>query len=164
MDARVLILGTLPGAVSLARGEYYAQPRNAFWSIMGELVGATPTLPYADRLQRLLDRRVALWDVCAVAMRRGSADTAIRSAQPNDFAEFFRSHSSIELICFNGATASGLFQRLVLPTMKAPASGVRQVVLPSTSPAHAAMSIQKKLETWRDALRDAHADPRPRGR
>jgi double-stranded uracil-DNA glycosylase len=154
-DARVLILGTLPGAVSLARGEYYAQPRNAFWRIMGELVGAAPTLSYPDRLQRLLDRRVALWDVCAVATRRGSADIAIRSPKPNDFAGFLGSHSSIELICFNGAKAAELFRRLVLPTLAKPAHEIRRSVLPSTSPAHAAMSFEKKLAEWRGALAEA---------
>jgi hypoxanthine-DNA glycosylase len=158
-DARVLILGTLPGAASLACGQYYAQPRNAFWKIMGELVGAAPTLPYAERLQRLVARRVALWDVCAIARRRGSADAAIRSStvRPNDFSGFLRSHASVELICFNGAKAGELFRRLVSPTLESPASAIRQAVLPSTSPAHAAMSFGKKLAEWRAALQDREA-------
>src|SRR5687768_16280967 len=89
-DARLLILGTLPGAVSLACGQYYAQPRNAFWRIMGELVGASIELPYAKRVECLVAERLALWDVCAVAQRRGSLDAAIQSMQPNDFATFFK--------------------------------------------------------------------------
>lgn len=153
-DARVLILGTLPGAASLACGQYYAQPRNAFWKIMGELVGGMPTLPYTERLQRLVDRRIALWDVCAVAGRRGSADAAIRSStvRPNDFAGFLRLHEAVEPICFNGVKAGGLYRRLVLPRLEAPASDICQVVLPSTSPAHAAMSFENKLTEWRGAL------------
>ena len=158
-DACVLILGTLPGAVSLASGEYYAQPRNAFWRIMDELVGASLELPYAQRKQRLVDRRIALWDVCAAAERDGSADVAIQwdTVQPNDFVSFFRTHSAIELICFNGATARDLFRRHVLPTLNAPTSAIPQVVLPSTSPAHAAMSFEAKLAAWRAAL--AHLEP-----
>jgi hypoxanthine-DNA glycosylase len=153
-DARVLILGTLPGAVSLARGEYYAQPRNAFWRIMGEMIGASPGLPYAERVQCLVARRIALWDVCAIAQRRGSADAAIRSntIQPNDFATFFRTHPDIDVICFNGAKAAALFRRHALPTLESPASAIRQVVLPSTSPANVAMSLEKKLAAWRAGL------------
>lgn len=92
--ATVLILGTLPGRTSLARGEYYAQPRNAFWPIMGDLFGAGPDLPYAERTSRLIERRIAVWDVCASAKRAGSLDSkiAIGSILPNDFNGFFASH------------------------------------------------------------------------
>jgi hypoxanthine-DNA glycosylase len=153
-DARVLILGTLPGAVSLACGQYYAQPRNAFWPIMGELVGASLELPYAERVERLVASRIAVWDVCAVADRLRSADAAIQpdTIQPNDFAAFFRDHPHIELICFNGAKAGELFRRHV--ALKPPASAIRQVVLPSTSPAHA-MSFKSKLAAWRAGLQIA---------
>jgi TDG/mug DNA glycosylase family protein len=153
-DARVLILGTLPGAVSLATGEYYAQPRNVFWRIMGELVGAAPGLLYAERVQRLISRRVALWDVCANATRPGSADAAIRSStiQPNDIAEFLRLHSEVEIICFNGSKAGELFRRHVSPTLPSSALAIRQGVLPSTSPANAAMSFENKLMKWKAAL------------
>jgi double-stranded uracil-DNA glycosylase len=155
VDARVLILGTLPGAVSLACGQYYAQPRNVFWRIMGELVGAAPALPYAERLQRLVAQRVALWDVCAIAGRQGSADAAIRSTtvRPNDFAGFLLSHAAVDLICFNGAKAGELFRRHVSLTLGSPASTIRQAILPSTSPAHAAMSFENKLAEWRVAFR-----------
>ena len=153
-DARVLILGTLPSAASLALGQYYAQPRNAFWKIMGELVGAAPALPYAERLQRLVARRIALWDVCALGRRSGSLDTAIRSStvRPNDFAGFLRSHPSVELICFNGAKAAELFRRDTSRKPVSPATAIRRVVLPSTSPAHAALSFERKLGEWRAAL------------
>lgn len=149
----MLILGTLPGAVSLACGQYYAQPRNVFWKIMGELVGAAPALPYTERLQQVIGRRIALWDVCAIASRPGSADAAIRSStvRPNDFAGFLRSHPSVELICFNGVKAGALFRRHVSPTLESPGA-IRLAVLPSTSPAHAAVSFEKKLAKWRAAL------------
>ncbi len=110
-DARVLILGTLPGAESLRRQQYYAKKENSFWRIMGELIGAAPELPYEDRLDLLRARGVALWDVCASAERVGSLDSSIRSPVANDFPSFFRAHQRIELICFNGQPAEKLFRR-----------------------------------------------------
>src|SRR5476651_663250 len=101
--ARVLILGSLPGAESLRRREYYAQPHNAFWRIMGELFGFAHELPYAMRIGALLAHDVAVWDVCAAARRSGSLDSAIdlNSIQTNDFASFYARHTRIALIGFN---------------------------------------------------------------
>jgi TDG/mug DNA glycosylase family protein len=151
-DARVLILGSLPGQVSLARVQYYAQPRNAFWPIMGRLFGAAPELPYEERLARLMENGVALWDVCAQGVRPGSLDHKIDAAsvEPNDIAGFLAAHSRIGLICLNGAKAAELFRRKVAPTLAAAAP--RKLILPSTSPAHAAMNFERKLEHWRAAL------------
>ncbi|MBS0395831.1 MAG: DNA-deoxyinosine glycosylase, partial [Proteobacteria bacterium] len=118
-DARVLVLGSLPGQESLRRRQYYAQPRNAFWPIMGELVGAAPALPYPRRARRLAASGIALWDVCAAAFRPGSLDAAIEpgSVVANDFAAFFRRHPRIRLVCFNGRTAATLYRRRVLPDL-----------------------------------------------
>jgi hypoxanthine-DNA glycosylase len=151
-DARVLILGSLPGAMSLARREYYALPRNAFWPIMGRLVGAAPELPYAERLRRLTAHRIALWDVCASAFRPGSLDAAILpgSVVANDFPAFFAAHPGLALICFNGAKAADLFARLAAAP---PAIG--RARLPSTSPAHAGLPFADKLARWRHALAGA---------
>ena len=146
-DAVVLILGSLPGAESLARGEYYANRANRFWWIMGELVGAYPDLPYAARLERLRDSRIALWDVCASAERAGSLDANIVAAEPNDFATFLEGHPDVRLIGFNGGYATTLFTRSV----KVPAF-IRTERLPSTSPAHAGMRPDAKLARWRAAL------------
>jgi TDG/mug DNA glycosylase family protein len=153
-DARVLILGSLPGAASLACGEYYAQAGNAFWRIMAELVGAAPTLPYNERLQRMVAARIALWDVCARATRTGSLDAAIQVASvvPNDIPGFLRSHPNVRLICFNGAKAADLFRRLVVHRLGIEARKIAQLTLPSTSPAHAAMPFDEKLRAWRMAV------------
>jgi hypoxanthine-DNA glycosylase len=153
-DVRVLILGSLPGAASLAAGQYYAHPRNAFWAIMDELVGAAVTLPYKERIDRLVEQRIALWDVCASARRSGSLDTAIQPASvlPNDIAGFLSSHKDVRLICFNGVKAGELFRRLVLPVLKPSGSRIRRLTVPSTSPAYAAMSLKKKIEAWREAF------------
>ncbi|MFL2545866.1 MAG: DNA-deoxyinosine glycosylase [Candidatus Rariloculaceae bacterium] len=149
-NAAVLILGSLPGKRSLQEQQYYAQPRNAFWRIMGELFRAGPALPYAERVQRLVDSSIALWDVVASAERPGSLDASIiaSSVVVNDFAAFFGRHPKIELVCFNGAKAAELYERRVLPTLDDAAKRTRHERLPSTSPAHAAMRFEEKLACW----------------
>lgn len=148
--ARVLILGSLPGQVSLQRQQYYAHPHNSFWKIMGQLFDAGPELAYAERAQRLMQNGIALWDVCAAAQRPGSLDAAIvhTSVVPNDFAAFIESHPNIALIGFNGGKAADLYRRLVQPGLPATPSAIRTETLPSTSPAHAAMSFEDKLARW----------------
>jgi hypoxanthine-DNA glycosylase len=158
-DARVLILGTLPGKVSLERGEYYVQPRNAFWRIMGEIDGASPDLPYKDRLRLLKENGIALWDVCAAGRRPGSLDSAIRlsTVETNDFRGFLRAHTGIGLICFNGKKAKEIYDRKVLQKPPTLFERIRYEVLPSTSPAHAAMTYEQKLSYWRLVLGEGNA-------
>jgi hypoxanthine-DNA glycosylase len=148
--ATVLVLGSLPGQRSLQLRQYYAQPRNAFWGIMGRLFNAGPDLPYAERTRRLIASRVALWDVCAAAHRPGSLDSSISrtSVVTNAFAEFLLEHRRIRLICFNGSTAAALYSRIVLPDLPEALRGIAVAALPSTSPAHASMSFDEKLSRW----------------
>lgn len=150
-SARVLVLGTLPGEESLRRGEYYANPRNVFWRIVESLFSIPADEPYAERVRRLNEAGVALWDVCAAASRPGSLDLSIRRGTevPNDFAAFLATHPHIKLICFNGAKAAALFREHVKLSV-----AVESVDLPSTSPAHAAMSFEEKLKRW-DVIRKA---------
>lgn len=154
--ARILILGSLPGQVSLQRRQYYAQPQNAFWKIMGRLCDAGPELPYAERARRLVRNGIALWDVCAAAQRPGSLDAAIvhASVVPNDFAAFLAAHPNIGLIGFNGGKAAEFYRRLVLPGLPAALAAIRCATLPSTSPAHAAMSFEEKLTRWAAVLQN----------
>lgn len=158
-DARALILGSLPGVASLDAAEYYAHPRNGFWSIMGELVGASPSLPYDARLQRLIDARIALWDVFARAERPGSLDSAIvdATAQVNDFAGFFAMHPQVRTVLLNGGKAHAAFRRFVLPSL---AVAPTLVLLPSTSPANASQRPDMKTAAWREALQAAGIDVR----
>lgn len=155
--ARLLILGSLPGQASLAAGQYYAQPRNAFWPILGELLGAAPELAYPDRAAVLRRAGVALWDVCAAAERPGSLDASIRrdSVVVNDFAAFLHAHPRIALLAFNGATAADLYRRCVLPSLPAGAAALPTLRLPSTSPAHAGVPYAAKRAAWATALRTA---------
>lgn len=147
-SARVLILGSMPGQASLQAGQYYAHQRNAFWRIMGDLLGAGPALPYAQRLEKLTAAGIALWDVIAACERAGSLDADIvgSSVAANDFAAFFAVHRNIVQVFFNGAAAETAFRRRVLPGLSA--SRLRLTRLPSTSPAHAARSYADKLAAW----------------
>lgn len=151
----MLILGSMPGVASLEAGEYYAHPRNAFWSIMGELVGAGPELDYATRCERLRVAGVAVWDVLRECRRRGSLDTSIEgdSERPNDFAELLRSLPRLERIAFNGQKAESAWRRHVKPALNETLTQrLTFVRLPSTSPAHAGQTLAEKLAVWRSAL------------
>jgi hypoxanthine-DNA glycosylase len=150
-DARLLILGSLPGRASLAAQQYYAQPQNAFWRIMGALFGGGPEVPYAERADRLRASGIALWDVCREAVRPGSLDTAIDLATvvPNDFERFFSGHPRIAHVCVNGGAAHRLYVRRVQPLLPEPLSSLPLHLLPSTSPAHASLRFAQKLQRWR---------------
>ena len=152
-DARVLVLGSMPGIASLAAGRYYAHPRNAFWPIIATLCGAPEVPPPDDRPALLHAHRIALWDVLRRCRRAGSLDAAIEpdSIEPNDFAGFFARHPALRLVLFNGAAAESLFRRHVLVQTPV-AEGVSLVRLPSTSPANASWSYARKLDAWRAAL------------
>jgi len=147
--AIVLILGSMPGRASLAAGEYYAHPRNHFWPIMSELVGAHPELPYEGRLCMLKSSGIALWDVLESCIRNSSLDSHIEEASvsPNDFDYFFLRHPNIVCLFFNGVKAEQCFRRHVQPSLKFRPLQYRR--LPSTSPANAGTSYEKKLEAWR---------------
>jgi hypoxanthine-DNA glycosylase len=165
-DARVLILGSLPGKVSLERSEYYALPHNSFWRIMGEIVGAARDLPYQDRLRLLKENHIAVWDVCAVGFRAGSLDSAIQlsTVKANDISGFLRAHPKVGLICFNGQKAKEIYDRKVMQKPPALFERIDYVVLPSTSPAHAGMPYEQKLARWRLVLDEARGiAPSPPG-
>lgn len=145
----MLVLGSLPGERSIAEQQYYAHPQNAFWRIMDELIGASGDYP--ERCATLVDHHIALWDVLAASVRPGSmdADIELGSAQVNDFEGFFSAHPDVCRVCFNGRKAAQMFARFAGSL----AGGRELIVLPSTSPAFAAMCFDDKLAHWRAALR-----------
>ncbi len=154
--AETLILGSMPGQASLAAGQYYAHPHNAFWRIMAALLSFDVAAPYAERTRALCAARIAVWDVLQSCTRSGSLDAMIAkdSQVANDFAAFLRAHPHIRRVFFNGGTAESCFKRQVLPHLP---PEIRQVLtclrLPSTSPAHAALSLAQKLDAWRCVTR-----------
>ena len=146
VDARVLILGSFPSAASLAAGQYYGNPKNQFWRILG-VVLAQPLseLDYAERIATVRAAGIAIWDVFAACEREGSLDAAIRNARVNELAILQKSAPALRRVCFNGRTAAR-----VQATVAALGYEIR--ILPSTSPAHAGMGFEEKLRRWREAL------------
>lgn len=153
-SAQILILGSMPGMISLAAKQYYAHPRNAFWKIMSAILEFPETSAYEKRISALQDAGIALWDVLRSCVRNGSLDANIEpeSVKANDIPKFLRKHPHIEIVAFNGATAEKCYERLVLPKLKN--CHAHYIRLPSTSPAHAALSFDDKVAAWRAILRD----------
>lgn len=149
--ARVLILGSMPGGASLAATQYYAHPQNLFWRIVCDLLGASPGLAYTGRMRLLKANGIALWDVLQSCVRQGSLDSSIEEASivVNDFAAFYRRHPRIERVFFNGAKAEAAYRRYVARSVEAIGRPRVYARLPSTSPAHAALSFEKKRAAWR---------------
>lgn len=144
-DARVLIVGSMPSVKSLADAQYYAHPRNAFWPILFDIFGETPSQVYERKQALIREHRLALWDAAAVCEREGSLDSAMRDIVFSDFESLFAQCPGIEAVLCNGGTAHSLF-------LKSGAAGGRRVMrLPSTSPAYT-MPYAKKLAAWREAL------------
>ena len=141
---RVLILGSLPGDMSLAADRYYANPRNRFWQLAGEVIDRSnlPDLDYEERLAALLSSGIGLWDAVASAERPGSLDSAIRNVQPAALLDLARSMPQLQAVAFNGK-ASAKISRPQLAD-----AGYVLIDLPSSSPAHAAKSYEQKQQAW----------------
>ena len=142
-DARLLILGSLPGEASLAARRYYAHPQNQFWRLLGRALGEDlASLAYEERLARLAVRGVALWDVVGEARRQGSLDGAIRQVTANPLIDYIATHPRLKAIAFNGKTAARL-GRLAIG-----GSGQIQLIdLPSSSPAYT-LAFEEKARFW----------------
>ncbi len=144
LDARVLVVGSMPGVASLNARQYYAHPRNAFWPIIFGLWGLEPPDDYDARLRFLTGRGIALWDVAHTCQREGSLDAAMRAVEPNDFAMLFAAAPGIAHVFCNGTAAHVLYRRLVQPSYP----HITVTRLPSTSPA-LTIPIPQKLAAWR---------------
>jgi hypoxanthine-DNA glycosylase len=143
-DARLFLLGSLPGDASLAARQYYAHLSNQFWRLLGQAIGEElQSLDYDSRLARLADRRVGLWDVIASASRRGSLDQAIREAQHNRIEHLLHDFHDLRAIAFNGATAGSVGRRLI----GQPPPHVVLIDLPSSSAANT-MGFAEKARAW----------------
>ncbi len=145
-QTRLVVLGSFPGAASLAAAQYYAHPRNQFWPLLAALLDEDlPALGYARRLQRLCARGLGLWDVIAECERAGSLDSAIRGARYNDLASLRQRAPQLVAVAHNGGTSARL-----MPVTRA--LGLAVYRLPSSSPAHASWSFERKLAAWRQVF------------
>ena len=148
-EARLLVLGSFPGAASLQARQYYGHPRNHFWPLLSAIWGVDLlALPYRQRLAELRQRGLGLWDVYASCRRNGSLDQAIEDAEFNDLASLRRRAPQLRLVAHNGGESARAMRRvgaLGLPVQR----------LPSSSPANASWSFERKLDAWRAAFRAA---------
>ena len=147
--SRLVILGSFPGVASLQAQQYYGHPRNQFWPLLAAIWGLDlVALPYAQRLTELRQRGLGLWDVYAGCRREGSLDVAIKDAEFNDLASLKRRAPALQLVAHNGgesARAMKQVQALGLPVQR----------LPSSSPANASWSFERKLAVWRNTFQHA---------
>lgn len=150
-QSRFMIIGSMPGKASLEAQEYYAYKHNAFWPIIFDVFapGRAPA-DYADKLQTLLQHGGALWDTLAACRRSGSLDVHIRDGKPNNFIRLFKQYPAVKTLLFNGLAAHQLFVRHFGQIL-----GKTYLLLPSTSPANAALSYPQKLAIWTSALQQA---------
>jgi len=148
-STRLLVLGSFPSAASLARQQYYAHPQNQFWKILQAIWPSSPRLDsvssYENRSEWLLDRGLGVWDVYGACERQGSLDTAIRNPQVNDFASLARRCPQLVAIAHNGGES---FKH----AKHSAALGLPVYKLPSTSPANASWSFERKLVVWREVV------------
>jgi hypoxanthine-DNA glycosylase len=143
-NTRVLVLGSLPGEVSLAQSQYYAHKQNRFWSLIGDVTGEDlRSLDYPARLQTLLHHRIGLWDVVAQAQREGSLDSRIRNHASNDLMALVESLPHLAAVAFNGGTAA----RLGMRALQGAEGQLGFISLPSSSPAYT-MAYADKLKAW----------------
>jgi double-stranded uracil-DNA glycosylase len=156
-SARTLILGSMPGAKSLRAHEYYANPRNTFWRIMGCVFGFSENATYIEKIAALKVKKIALWDVMRSCERSGSLDTNIKQGtiEPNDFVSLFQDYTNIVMILFNGVKAETEYKKQVLPKLSVEAQEIKLLRLPSTSPAMASIPFDKKLGLWSKAINGA---------
>jgi TDG/mug DNA glycosylase family protein len=143
-DARIFILGSLPGDASLAAARYYAHPTNQFWRLLGGAIGEDlHGLDYESRLERLGDRRIGLWDVIASANRPGSLDQAIRLAEHNQIEHLLHDFVDLRAIAFNGSTAALAGRKLI----GGEPPNIALIDLPSSSAANT-RPLAEKAAAW----------------
>jgi len=143
--SKILILGSMPGKVSLEKQQYYAHPRNQFWPLMFDLFGYHPTDNYQEKKQFLLRQGIALWDVIRRCSRRGSLDAAITNIEPNDLTGLLQYYPRIQAVFFNGTKAQQIYRSCI--SFPAPASRRKEIRLYSTSPA-CTRSYPEKRSCW----------------
>jgi hypoxanthine-DNA glycosylase len=145
-NTRLVVLGSFPGVASLRAQQYYGHPRNHFWPILSALWGIDLAgMPYAQRIAEIRVRGLGLWDVYAACRREGSLDAAIEDARLNDLASLKRRAPRLEAVAHNGGESARSMRHTL-------ALGLVVHRLPSTSPANASWSFERKLAAWREVF------------
>jgi hypoxanthine-DNA glycosylase len=150
VNAKILILGTMPSVKSLDKQQYYGNSQNVFWRIMEALFNEESCLEYEQKKELLMSRHIALWDVLKFCERQGSLDASIKkeTMEANDFVTLFAKLPKLTHVFFNGAMAESCFKKSVFPFVQELYPTISYLKLPSTSPAYAAMRFEDKLRAW----------------
>lgn len=147
-STHVLILGSMPSKLSLEKQQYYGNPRNHFWRIIGEILQQEAPVDYMKRLEWLKSHHIGLWDTIQSCERKGSLDANIRNIVPNNFKELFKKYPNIRLLLFNGGKAFSVFKKYmgleILEKMD-------YAKMPSTSPIPGKniKTFEEKVKEWR---------------
>lgn len=147
-STRILILGTMPGDLSLKLNEYYANPRNRFWKIISSITNSKLPDNYTDKTSLLLMNNMGLWDVLKSASRKGSLDNDIKNEKPNDLEAFIKMHKNLKIIIFNGKVSERLYDKYFIRNRK-----LLYYSLPSTSPANTNFDFNTIYQVWSEILR-----------
>lgn len=147
-DSQLLILGSMPGKVSLLASQYYAHPQNLFWKIISEITGFDCPKDWTDKVNLLQCHKIALWDVCKECEREGSLDSAIKNEVPNEINGLLSEYTGIKIIAFNGKKTQQLYDRYFSRE-----ESMIYKLLPSSSPANASQNYQYKLSEWESVIK-----------
>lgn len=145
-NSKILILGSMPSVMSLSKYQYYGNPQNQFWKIVFDLFEEELADDYEIKRNLLIKNNIALWDVIKSCERDGSSDSKIRNEEINDFETFFKEHTKIKAVFFNGKKAQEVFEHKVKKTSELP-KDLLYKSLPSTSPANV-MRYEVKKKEW----------------
>ena len=144
VNAKILILGTMPGVKSLEAHQYYAHERNAFWPIMFAIFSHNSSADYTTKILLLNEKKIALWDTLKLCYREGSLDSNIKDAEPNEIMNLLTQTPSIKHVFFNGKSAEKYYDKF-----HKRATGISYQSMPSTSPANARLKFEDKLNAWK---------------
>ena len=153
-NPRIIILGSMPGIISINASQYYANPCNLFWMVLADLFDININCSYESKVQQVQQLPVIIWDTLKSCHREGSLDSKILSTdlEANDIGSLLKQFPTVQVIAFNGAASAKYFDRLVKPQLSKE-QNVEFFKMPSTSPANAGMKQQLKLDIWRRLCR-----------
>lgn len=147
-EPEILILGSLPGDLSLEMNQYYGHPRNRFWKILFTIYHETYSEDYTERIKLIENHHLVLWDIAHSAIRKGSMDVDIKDVIPNKIDELLEKYPSVTQIIFNGKKSEQLFKKYFQPK-----SQIIYTSLPSSSPANAQFSLERLVEIWQKSIK-----------